>query len=40
MHDAGEDLADKLQAAATLYRTTDQGLVDRQLLALDWVVPQ
>lgn len=40
MHDAGEDLADKLQAAATLYRTTDQGLADRQLLALDWVVPQ
>jgi hypothetical protein len=36
----GEDLADKLQAAATLYRTTDQELADRQLLELDWDVPQ
>ena len=40
LHDMGEDLADKLQAAATLYRTTDQELADRQLLELDWDVPQ
>ena len=40
MHDRGEDLAEKLQAAASLYRTTDQELADRQLLELDWDVPQ
>ena len=40
LHDMGADLADKLQAAATLYRTTDQDLADRQLLELDWDVPQ
>jgi hypothetical protein len=40
LHDMGEGLADKLQAAATLYRTTDQELADRQLLELDWNVPQ
>ena len=40
MHDMATDLADKLQAAATLYRTTDQALADRQLIELDWEVPQ
>lgn len=40
MHDMGAGLADKLQAAARLYRTTDQELADRQLIELSWEVPQ
>ncbi len=40
LHDQGEGLAEKLEAAAKLYRTTDQELADRQLLELDWQVPQ